>query len=254
MAITSILLNVADIPRSVDFYTRLLGARPVTIGADEAVLDVVTATIRLLRIERPAASTWIPDDLQRGYRHIGFKVADLDERVAALREEGVTFHLEPIHAEGDVRITFFYDPDGALVELVEGPLRYHEVYDRAAVDADWGLGDPDRPRFDHVAESVADADATHEHYARRGYVLMAGIHQPHDDRGFEITFLRDGDTSIEVFAFGAEMTAREPQLDALGFLAVEIEGEPVGATACGEAGGRVFLVDPDGLVQTVTGA
>lgn len=254
MAITAVLLNVADIERSVDFYTRLLGARPVSVGEDSAVLDVVTASLHLLRVDEPSASTWIPDDLQRGYRHIGFKVSDLDSHVAALKDAGTRFHLEPILAEGEVRITFFYDPDGTLVELVEGPLRYHEVHDRAAVDADWALGEPERPRFDHVAESVEDADATHAHYSRHGFVLMGGIHQPHDDRGFEITFLRDGDSSIEVFSFGTAMTARAPQLDALGFLGVEFDGRADGATSCGEAHGREFFVDPDGLVHTMTGA
>lgn len=250
MPITSILLNVIDIERSVDFYTRFLGAVPIEVGTDEAGLDAVTATIRLVRLEPATETTWIPDDLQLGYRHIGFKVADLDARVAALHEAGVPFHLEPIHAEGDVRITFFFDPDGTLVELVEGALRYHEVYDLGAVEADWALGTPDQPRFDHVAESVADAHATHEHYVSRGWVLMGGIHQPHDDRGFEITFLRDGDTSIEVFAFDAEMTRREPQLDTAGFLAVEVADGMLGTAPVGPRVGRAFHVDPDGLVQT----
>ena len=186
MAIESVLLNVTDIARSVDFYRRHFDAQVVEQSDDRAVLDVVTAALVLNRIDAPAPSTWVGDDLQRGFRHVGFKVSDLDARVAALHEAGVPFHLEPIHAEGDVRITFFYDPDGTLLELVEGPLQYHEVYDREAVEQDWGLGDPDRPRFDHVAETVEDLEATKEHYGKLGYGLMSGIHQPSDDRVVEI--------------------------------------------------------------------
>jgi catechol 2,3-dioxygenase-like lactoylglutathione lyase family enzyme len=253
VAITSVLINVADIDRSVDFYSRFLGLVPRDVTREGAVLDAVTATVRLVRLGEPRATTWIPDDLQAGFRHIGFKVSDLDERVRALQDAGVPFQLEPIHAEGDVRITFFYDPDGTLLELVEGPLQYHEVYDRGAVDSDWGLGTPDRPRFDHVAETVDDAHATHEYFGELGYALMGGIHQPSDPRGFEITYLRGGDSSIEIFEFSAaEKTARAPQLDAPGFVAVELEGEaPAGARPVGEAHGHRLYADPDGLVQAI---
>lgn len=255
MAITSVLINVADVARSVDFYTRHLDAVPVEATEDGALLDAVTATIRLSRLAAAADSTWVADDLQAGFRHVGFKVSDLDRRVARLREDEVPFQLEPIHAEGDVRITFFYDPDGTLLELVEGPLQYHEVYDRDAVDADWGLGDPDRPRFDHVAETVEDAHRAHEFFGGLGYTLMGGIHQPSDPRGFEITYLRGGDSSIEIFEFGAAEAARRvPQVDARGFAAVEVSGEaPDAAVPVADAFGRRLVADPDGLVLAIGG-
>ena len=253
MAIRSVLLNVADVQRSVDFYRRHLGLEPLEVSPDGAVLDAVTATLRLVRLDSTDASTWVSDDLQAGFRHIGFKVADLDERVAGLHAADVPFHLEPLHAEGDVRLTFFYDPDGTLVEFVEGPLQYHEIYDREAVEADWGLGTPSRPRFDHVAETVHDVAATQEYFGRLGYRRMAGIHQPGDDRGFEITFLRDGDSSLEIFTFErAEKTRREPQVSAPGFAAVVLDGaRPAGAVAVGTAGGVDVYADPDGLVHAV---
>ena len=234
MAIRSILINVADVTKSVEFYTRFLNLEPVEVTADGAVLDAVTATVRL--------------------RHVGFKVSDLDRRVAELHEADVPFHLEPIHAEGDVRLTFFYDPDGTLVELVEGPLRYHEVYDRDAVDRDWGLGTPTRPRFDHVGETVADVRSTQDYFEELGYRLMAGIHQPNDERGFEINFLRDGDSSLEIFTFDrAEKLSREPQITAPGFAAVEFEGTVPGqAVAVGSAFGTELYADPDGLVHAIT--
>ena len=253
MAIRSIIINVADVQRSVDFYSRFLGLDPVEVTADGAVLDAVTATVRLVRLDERATSTWVADDLQAGFRHIGFKVADLDERVAALHEAGAPFHLEPLHAEGDVRLTFFYDPDGTLVEFVEGPLQYHEVHDREAVDADWALGTPTRPRFDHVAETVRDVRATQEYFGQLGYRLMAGIHQPGDDRGFEIDFLRDGNSSLEIFTFErAEKSLREPQVSAPGFVAVQFDGTPPEqAVAVGRAAGLDLFADPDGLVHAV---
>tara|TARA_R110002020_G_scaffold57274_8_gene157830 strand:+ start:1721 stop:2491 length:771 start_codon:yes stop_codon:yes gene_type:complete len=253
MAIRSIIINVSDLERSVEFYRTFFEVVPVEITGDSAVLDAVTARIVLSRVAAPEDSTWDTDDLQRGFRHVGFKVADLDSRVELLHAAGVPFHLEPINAEGGVRITFFYDPDGTLLELVEGPLQYHEVYDRDAVEGDWNLGDPDRPRFDHVAETVADIEATTAYFGQLGYGLMSGIHQPNDPRGFEINFLRNGDSSLEIFTYsGAEKTYRTPQLSARGFAAVEFEGHlPHGAVPVAEIDGRAFVADPDGLVHTV---
>jgi catechol 2,3-dioxygenase-like lactoylglutathione lyase family enzyme len=254
VAIRSILINVTDVDRSVDFYRRFLQVEVIESNDDGAVLDAVTATIRLRRVNSPEQSTWSSDDLQRGFRHIGFKSAEIDARVAVLKGAGVPFHLEPIDAEGGVRITFFYDPDGTLLELVEGPLQYHEVYDRGLVEEDWGLGTPDRPRFDHVAETVADLDVTRGYFGQLGYDLMAGIHQPSDPRGFEINFLRHGDSSLEIFTYDdAEKSLRTPQVSAPGFLAVEFEGSPpADAVPVAEAGDLPLLADPDGLVHAVT--
>jgi catechol 2,3-dioxygenase-like lactoylglutathione lyase family enzyme len=253
MPILSVVINVTDVARSVDFYTRFLGARVVESNGDRAALDVVTASLQLRRVVAGEVSTFVADDLQLGFRHVGFKVADLGDRVARLRAAGIPFHLEPIHAEGDVWIAFFADPDGTLVELVEGPLRYHETYDDAAVAADWALGEPDRPRFDHIGETVADLAVTRAYFEQLGYSHMAGIHQPNDSRGFEIDFLRDGDTSLEIFTFsGAPTKRRAPQLDAPGFAAVEFEGTiPTGAEHLGAVDGVSRHADPDGLVHFV---
>ncbi len=254
VAISSVLINVTDVSRSVAFYSRFLGTTTIEATDDFAIIDAVTATLRLQRVPAAEESTWDSDDLQAGFRHVGFKVSDLDQRVAELHDAGVRFQLEPINAEGGVRITFFYDPDGTLLELVEGALQYHEVYDQAAVDSDWGLGGPAQPRFDHVAETVNDIDVTDRYYRNLGYVRMSGIHQPNDPRGFEINFLRDGDSSLEIFTYDrADTSRRVPQLSAPGFLAVEFDGTaPSSATPVGSTGGREFYADPDGLVHTIT--
>lgn len=225
MAIRSVLINCVDVQRSVNFYTEFLDLEVTEVSDDHAVLDAVTGTIQLRRVDSTHESGWKPDDLQAGFRHVGFKVADLDARVAALQEAGTRFQLEPINAEGGVRITFFFDPDGTLLELVEGPLQYHEVYDDDAVRADWALGDPGRPRFDHVAETVDDLQTTLDSYGKFGFVRMSGIHQPSDPRGFEIDYLRSGDTSLEVFTFEAPLEHRAVPEDAAGFAAVVLDAD-----------------------------
>jgi catechol 2,3-dioxygenase-like lactoylglutathione lyase family enzyme len=87
MPIRNVVLNVADVAQSVDFYTRFLTAK--TVGQptpNRASLDLVTATLELRQLSSDAAlSTWIPDDLQKGRRHLvreqlrGSMSPDIDE-------------------------------------------------------------------------------------------------------------------------------------------------------------------------------
>ncbi|MDV7025092.1 VOC family protein [Atlantibacter subterranea] len=55
-----------------------------------------------------------------GLRHLAFSVADLDNAVAHLEQQGVP--CEPIRVDPytDKRFTFFNDPDGLPLELYEG--------------------------------------------------------------------------------------------------------------------------------------
>jgi len=254
-----VVINVTDVARSVDFYTRSLDAEVVgQTSADRAVLDLVTATLELRRVGA-GESTWVPDDLQLGFRHVGFKVDRVDPRAAALKEAGVPFHLDPLDAEGGVRICFFYDPDGTLLELVEGDLQYASVLDEAGVAAERALGVPDRPRFDHVAVTVHDRAATDAFYSPMGFSFIGTIEQPHDPRGFSIGYLKGGDTVLEIFTYQAELTEREPQLDAPGFSYAEIAGsEPDGATRVGVAAaggpGADVVADPNGFAFVATGS
>jgi catechol 2,3-dioxygenase-like lactoylglutathione lyase family enzyme len=255
MPIEGILLNVADVGRSVEFYSRFLGVTIVGEPTEEtAVLDLVTATLELTRLRDPQPSTWVGDDLQRGFRHLGFKVDRIDPMVAELKSAGVAFHLDPLDAEGQVRITFFFDPDGTLLELVEGDLQYHSIASETGVASERALGVPARPRFDHVAVTVVDFDSAAAFYAPLDFEHIGTITQPNDPRGFQIDYLKGGDTVLEVFAWKTETTPRDPQLDALGFVAVQLAAEQgvVGALAVGStAGGRSVMSDPDGLTFTV---
>ena len=67
---------------------------------------------------------------------MGFTVARLEPGTGPLHEAGVRFHLEPCDAAGGLRIAFFYDPDGTLLELVERNPEYDEVLDADLVAAE----------------------------------------------------------------------------------------------------------------------
>ncbi|MGP9539128.1 VOC family protein [Brachybacterium sp. AOP43-C2-M15] len=247
MSIESITINVRDVAASRAFYTEHLAAQVMEEDHEHALLDLVTATIRLQRVDGSVASSWHKDDLHRGFRHIGFKVADTDALFAGVEADGVPVHLAPIDAEGGVRIAFFYDPDGTLLEFVQGDLQYHHVVDQELVDAEHGLGVPDRPRFDHVAETVDSFEATQAFYAPLGFRHHGSIDQPADPRGFGIRFLTQGSTVLEIFTYEAETTPTAPAPGAPGFDSIVVSGgeawPPRGAGQHDD-----LVLDPDGLV------
>lgn len=255
MPIQTVVINCIDVPRSVDFYTKFLQAEMVGEPTTEhAVLDLVTATLELRAV--PAGeSTWVSDDLQLGFRHLGFKVDKVDPRATELESSGVRFHVDPLNAEGGVRICFFYDPDGTLLELVEGDLQYASVLDPDGVAAERALGVPERPRFDHVAITVHDRAETDAFYTQLGFSFIGTIEQPHDSRGFSIGYLKGGDTVLEVFTYEAELRRRKPQLDVPGFAYTEIAGSaPDGATPVATIAGAAVVADANGLPFVATGS
>jgi len=246
MPIQKVTINSTDVDRSVDFYTRHLDARVIGEATkDRALLDFVTATLEV-RAVSPSPSSWLPDDLQLGFRHIGFKVDRVDPRAEMLKAVGVPFHLDPLDAEGGVRICFFFDPDGTLLEFVEGDLQYAAVFDSDGVAAERALGVPERPRLDHVAVTVRDRAATEAFFSPLGFSLIGTIEQPNDPRGFRIAYLKSGDTVLEIFTYNAEKQPREPQLDAPGFSHVVLAGSRAPDKAV-HVDGTGVLADPNGL-------
>ena len=200
-------VNVTDLDRSVDFYTRHLELPIIDtpqLDANEAWLDGGPVVIRLHRVDGKP-SRWVADDLQLGFRHFGFSVTGLDERAELLHEAGVPFHLEPLDATGNVRITFFFDPDGVLLEFIQGHLDHHKVWNVDIVEQVRARPAPERPTFDHVAMTTRDHDATVDFYrSTLGFDVSGQLFLEEDPRGFEITHLHAGETVIELFTFAEE--------------------------------------------------
>ena len=254
MPIKNLVVNCTDVQRSVEYYSKFLELRLIGEPTPErAVLDAVTATIELRAVGNGRdRTTWSPDDLQKGFRHIGFKVDRLDERADVLKAAGVEFKLDPLDAEGEVRICFFYDPDGTLLEMIQGDLQYAAVLDADGVARERALGVPQRPRFDHVAVTIEDRAATSEYYTEHyGFSFIGTIEQPHDQRGFSIGYLKGGDTVLEVFTYEVDKTFREPQLDVAGFAYAELEGTAPDLPELTSTDGKTVYIDPDGFTFAV---
>lgn len=201
--IAAVDLVVRDLDRSVAFYTDHVGLPEATVSADgTALLTAGPAVLRLREAPGAADTEWVPDDLQKGFRHIGFAVSDIDARAAALHAHGARFRTEPKDAYGGVRIAFFYDPDGVLLEFVQGQLSYDRIHDQRLVDAARPAGPPAAPVFDHVAVTVDDLDTTVKTYADGlGFGVAGQLIRDDDPRGFVITYLHAGRTTLEVFTY-----------------------------------------------------
>jgi catechol 2,3-dioxygenase-like lactoylglutathione lyase family enzyme len=210
-------IGSSDIDRTVDFYRSLLDfavTEDVPWPSAKGVHWLSAGPVLLKVVETGDGDLggWRNDDLQRGMRHIGFKVGDVDHRAERVRDAGVAFTVEPTDAVGGVRLCFFDDPDGARLEFIDGHLTYHEIAsselaDRERVAAEHRPKDAP-PAFDHVATTVADLDATLAYYRDTlGYEVIGQLRHDQDPRGFLITYLQAGPGVLEVFTFTAPTSA-----------------------------------------------
>jgi glyoxylase I family protein len=140
-------LVVGDMPQMIAFYRDVLGMRLTKQAViSGAWIDAVTGLspveaevvfleaasgpgIELIRYRTPGGSR--PDGLGRpnvqGFRHIAFRVADIDRLVAAIEAAGIKMLSrvqEVPAAQVDYvgqrkRLVYCHDPEGNLMELCE---------------------------------------------------------------------------------------------------------------------------------------
>ncbi len=114
-----LVLTVADIEATVDFYTRVLGMRRETFGADRVALCFAAQKINLHQAGRefePKAARPTP-----GSGDLCFIVdGPLEVALAHVREQGVEILEGPVArtgATGPITSFYFRDPDDNLVEV-----------------------------------------------------------------------------------------------------------------------------------------
>ena len=147
-AIDHINIVVADLPRSVAFYTdvlgfavqreaflegewidRIVGLRGVRGRVVYVVAPAGEPRIELLCYESPRGGTVVENSRANtvGLRHIALRVDDIAATVARVRGSGVTVFSEPVrvphgvvrHDAGEKTLVYFLDPDGVILELAE---------------------------------------------------------------------------------------------------------------------------------------
>lgn len=116
------MLPVADLDRSIDFYTRLLGMKPMGRRTDETRRVEVghvgygdQPTLELTKDVNENA----PDAVGPTGIHVGIQVSDLQRLCRTLEDENVSF-LQPLKGLGGRRlVAWIRDPDGHALELIE---------------------------------------------------------------------------------------------------------------------------------------
>jgi catechol 2,3-dioxygenase-like lactoylglutathione lyase family enzyme len=144
-AIHHVGISVRDLDRSLRFYADGLGLRllyqrgPISapyfdalVGLDKVIVSSALLVagrrhwLELVQYHRPLGDPVEQDVHRPGTAHVAFEVADIVAATSRLSAMGTTFRSAPqIKSHGTragMRFVYCWDPDGALVELVQRPL------------------------------------------------------------------------------------------------------------------------------------
>lgn len=128
-----VAVTVSDLGRALDFYRGLLGFR--VLGQLEypndprgfmiTYLDAGHGVIKLFSHSQTATQPPLPSDNTRlGLQSIALRVTGLDMIAEQLMCAGVSFTMTPTEGVSRARIAYLTDPDGTLIELIEGEIHY----------------------------------------------------------------------------------------------------------------------------------
>lgn len=117
-----LVLTVADVERSVDFYERTLGMQPITFGEGRRGLEFGDQKINLH--ERDATFSPKPVSATAGSADLCFLIeGTANQAVLHLQKLGIAIEQGPVSRFGaqgrSLRSVYFRDPDGNLIEIAE---------------------------------------------------------------------------------------------------------------------------------------
>jgi catechol 2,3-dioxygenase-like lactoylglutathione lyase family enzyme len=113
-------LTVADVARSADFYSRVLGGRIVRSG-EPTILQVANSWI-ILNVgggptdDKPTVTLHTPQNLDEATSFMNIRVADVYACYEDWRQKGGQFLTEPKDHGAEIRC-YMRDPDGYLIEV-----------------------------------------------------------------------------------------------------------------------------------------
>ena len=122
MQISGFGINVADLDRSADFYTRGLGLQEkgkYDLGHMHEVLVGAEGSAVSILLIKHTARTEAPD-IGTGYEKLVLVCEDVASAYERAMAEGATSELEPRTIEAmSLTVAMVRDPDGYLIELVK---------------------------------------------------------------------------------------------------------------------------------------
>jgi catechol 2,3-dioxygenase-like lactoylglutathione lyase family enzyme len=120
LGLRHVALNVRDVRKSVEFYTKILG---MTVewepDADNAYLTSGHDNLAIHKLADPEKLSPV-----QTIDHIGFVVRtpdDVDQWASRLTELGVPLVKPPKTHRDGARSLYFRDPDGLLIQLIYHP-------------------------------------------------------------------------------------------------------------------------------------
>ncbi len=132
-------ISVTDLDRSIRFYRDVLGmtvdwridhrkSEPLekvlglkNVDVSYAMLSGWGGRVELFQYHSPEGLPYPPDKpvCDRGITHFAFQVEDIDGLYEKLLGQGVRFNTAPQVIRPGVKATYFHDPDGVTLELVQ---------------------------------------------------------------------------------------------------------------------------------------
>ena len=122
--IEHVSINVTDIQKSINFYSRILGLKQVETvdcGEFEITYFALPDGSRLELFDYHGKNQAIPrEESEVGLRHIAFQVEDVAAHERLLRAEGVEISLPTCDLPNlGARVLLLLDPNGVTLEFCE---------------------------------------------------------------------------------------------------------------------------------------
>ena len=117
-----VAVTVKDVEKSVLFYDKI--GFKVIRKLDSDTMKIVfvgngLAELELFEPKKGANAISPLGELETGIKHIAFHVDNIDTAVKEFEENGIKFTTE-IRRRGDRANIFFSDPDGTVLQLLQG--------------------------------------------------------------------------------------------------------------------------------------
>ncbi len=116
-------LRSRDPEATAQYYHKMFNAKIIESvqpdGQKRLDLDINGLTVFIARVAPDDDVPVSPTEPYLGLDHFGFRVDDLDEAAAELKERGAEFTMEPHVLRPGVKIAFIRAPEDVRIELLE---------------------------------------------------------------------------------------------------------------------------------------